>query len=247
MCSGERDLPDWRDAAAYEPLLKADRSLFAWEWLRRDRSYRAAAERALQAPERWGLHAFEPPGLTTPEARPIWRAEIHPYVLGVEACPPVGGDVFDLKRFSTISTLVTAAGDREHLLISDGLRAVRIDVLSGTIAGGPAELRYQLAGLALAERQVLTLRRLLALWRTGRFCRSLFPDEARARRWLLMLRAHDALAAGANQRAIAAELLGSGAAQQRWRVKAPSLRSQVQRLVKSAQQMAHAGFWELLG
>jgi hypothetical protein len=27
---------DWRDAAAYAPLLEADRSLFAWEWLRRD-------------------------------------------------------------------------------------------------------------------------------------------------------------------------------------------------------------------
>ena len=36
-------MPDWRDAAAYEPLLEADRSLIAWEWLRRDRGYREAA------------------------------------------------------------------------------------------------------------------------------------------------------------------------------------------------------------
>lgn len=258
MAAGDEYVPDWRDAAAYEPLLAADRSLFAWEWLRRSPGYRAAAERALQegggaspaesgeAPEQWGLHAFVPPSASALEARPIWSAEVHPFVLGVQACPSTGEDVFNLERFSAISTLKTDADNREHLLISDGLCAVRIDVLAGTIAGGRAVLRYQLAGLALAERPLLTLRRLLALWRTGRFCRSLHPCEARAKRWLLMLRAHDALAAGANQRAIAAELLASSAARERWRVDAPSLRSQVQRLVRGARRMTGGGFWELL-
>lgn len=250
-------MPDWRDARAYEPLLGADRSLFAWEWLRRDQNYRAAAARALdagsrarsdpaEAPERWGLHAFEPPGRTAPEARPVWSAPVYPYVLGVHASPLAGEDVFDLQRFCSISTLVTAADGHEHLLISDGLRAIRIDILAGTIAKGPAELRYSLAGFASAERPLLTLRRLLAIWRTGRFCRSLHPEDARAGRLLPMLRAHDALAAGANQRAIAAELFGGSAARERWRVEAPSVRSQVQRLVRGARQMAVGGFWELL-
>ena len=92
MAAGDEYVPDWWDAEAYEPLLQADRSLFAWEWLRRDRNYRAAAERALdaasrersdpaEAPERWGLHAFEPPARTAPEARPVWSASVHPYVL----------------------------------------------------------------------------------------------------------------------------------------------------------------------
>lgn len=257
MAAGDEYVPDWRDAEAYEPLLSADRSLFAWEWLRRDRNYRAAAERALYAasrersdpaetPERWGLHAFEPPEVAVPEARPIWCAEVHPFVLEVEAGSPNGEDVFDLARFNTISTPVTTADGREHLLISDGLRTIRIDVLAGTIARGPADLRYRLAGLASAERPLLTLRRLLALWRTGGFCNSLHPHEARAKRWLLMLRAHDALAAGANQRAIAAELLRGAASRERWRVEAPSLRSQVQRLVKGARRMAAGGFWPLL-
>lgn len=251
-------MPDWRDAAAYEPLLEADRSLFAWEWLRRDRNYRAAAQRALEAgssgdrgypaeaPERWGLHAFEPPWLTARDARPVWSAEVHPYVLGVEAGPPTGQDVFDLERFGPISTLVRAGDGREHLLISDGLRAIRMDVLAGTLAGSPAELRYRLSGLAAAEGPVQTLRRLLSLWRTGRFCRSLHPGEARAKRWLLMLRAHDALAAGANQRAIAGELLGGNGVRERWRVEAPSLRSRVQRLVSRTRFMAAGGYTLLL-
>lgn len=248
-------MPDWRDAAAYEPLLHVDRSLLAWEWLRRNRRYRAAAARAVlpadpagegDPPGRWGLHAFEPPGMAAPGARPIWRAEVHPFVLGVEAAPSTGGDAFQLARLGAISTLLASADGREQLLISDGRRAIRIDVLAGSIARGPVEFGYRLAGLSSVERPLLTLRRLLALWKTGRFCRSVHPGEVRAKRWLLMLRAHDAIAAGANQRAIAAELLGSSAAGERWRVESPSVRSRVQRLVHGAERMAEGAFWDLL-
>lgn len=258
MAAGDGHVPDWKDAAAYQPLLHADRSLFAWEWLRRSPGYRAAAERASsggsgrdlmeprEAPERWGLHSFEPPGVSPPEARPVWCAKVHPYVLGVQAGPSEGEDVFDLGRFEAISTLVTNADQREHLLISDGFRAIRIDVLAGTIAGGPAELRYGLTGLTSAERPVLTLRRFIALWRTGRFCRSLHPHEARAKRWLLMLRAHDALAAGADQREIASVLLSAEAGGPRWRSRSPSIRAQVQRLVRGARRMASGGYLDLL-
>lgn len=251
-------MPDWRDAAAYAPLLHADRSLIAWEWLRRDSDYRTAAQRALElgscrgpiesseAPEHWGLHRFEPPDVTVPQARPVWCADVHPYVLGVEALPSNDGDLFVLERIGEISTLVRTADDRENLLISDGLRTIRIDAVAGTIAGGPAQLRYRLAGLLAAERPLLTLRRLLALWRTGRFCLSLHPKEARARRWLLVLRAHDALAAGARQREIAAVLLSGDAGQPRWRSCSPSVRSQVQRLVRRARRMVSGGYLELL-
>lgn len=167
-------------------------------------------------------------------------------MLGVEAGPPEGADVFDQGRFGAISTLVTSAEGREHLLISDGRRAIRIDVLAGTIAGGPVALRYRLAGLAFAERPVLTLRRLLALWRAGRFCRSLHAGEVRAKRWVLMLRAHDALTAGADQRKIASVLLSQDAVEPRWRTQSPSVRAQVQRLVRGARRMASGGYLELL-
>lgn len=256
MAAVDGHVPDWKDAAAYEPLLCADRTLFAWEWLRRNRDYRVAAGRALgsagddarpcEEPARWGLHAFVPPGLAAPEARPMWRAEVHPFVLGVEAGPPGAGDLFEPDRLAASWTLVTDADGREHLLISDGLRAIRIDVLEGSIARGPSELRYRLAGLASAEQPLLTLRRLIALWRTGRFCRSLHRAEPRAGRWLLMLRAHDALGAGAGQREIAATLLGAEAGEPRWRTHSPSVRSRVQRLVRLARAMEAGGFWSLL-
>lgn len=248
-------MPDWRDAAAYEPLLRADRSFHAWEWLRRNSGYRAAAEQAPQQEDadfsageksaRWGLHAFVPPDLTAPEARPVWRSNVYPFVLHAEASPADGEDAFDLERFAELSSLVKAA-DREHLLISDGLRAIRIDVLAGGLANGPSELSYRLAGLSAAEPPLLTLRRLLMLWRTGTFCRSLHPNEPRAKRWLLMLRAGDALREGADQREIATALLSAEAGQPRWRTQSPSIRSRVQRLVRSARAMEAGGFWALL-
>jgi hypothetical protein len=244
---------DWRDRAAYAALLDADRSLLAWEWLRRDPRYRLAAERALSAADgsrasarAHGLVAFEDPLLSVPFARPIWRSEDHPYVLRIEpAAPALAPDRFDLGRLGDMARL-HAGPVAEHLLLSNGLNAVQLDGPPGAFSAGPVRLRYRIAGLDSAERPLLSLRRFLALWRTGDFSRSLHRREPRARRWILMLRAHDALASGADQRTIAEVLLSPSVADAQWRTREPSIRSQVQRLVRSARQMASGGYRILL-
>jgi len=240
---------DWRDAAAYAPLLGADRSLFAWEWLRRDPEYLAAArcaQRQLPAFEnpaaaRFGLVAFEHPGLGVPEARPLWRSGIHPLVLAVEPGAGSPEDSFLLDRLSRYSTLVAGAKS-EHLLLSDGFRAIRIDAPAGTFGTAPVFLRYRLEGFASAKEQLLTLQRFLALFRTGGFARSLHPQERSARRWILILRARDALSAGASQRQIAQGLLSSSVAEPRWRIREPSVRLQAQRLLRSATKLGNGGY-----
>lgn len=245
-------MPDWRDAAAYAPLLEADRSIVAWEWLRREPSYREAAlrsprQRGTPAAAAWGLVAFEDPDLAAPAARPVWTAEADASVLTALACECSSGrDTLDLERFGAMSTIVAISDRREHLLISDGLRLIRLDVLAGTLTQGPAELRYLLSGLGSAEKPLLTLRRFLALARTGRFSRSLHPREPRARRWALILRVHDALRAEADQREIARVLLSRDAGEPRWRSQAPSLRSRAQRLVREARRMAAGAYRRLL-
>lgn len=240
---------DWRNAAAYAPLLRADRSILAWEWLRRDPVYREAADAGAvrNRPADWGLHAFEPPDRAAPNARPLWRAEVHPPVLPAVAGPPVGAaDAFDFARLGPLATIGSDADGREHLLISDGLRAIRVDVEAGTLRRGPVRLLYLIAGIDSAERPLLTLRRFLALCRTGRFSPTLHPAEARAGRFILMLRAADALAEGATQREIAATLLSGDAAADRWRVSAPTVRARAQRLVRSARRLAGGGYRSLL-
>lgn len=246
----------WREAAAYAPLLRADRAAFAWEWLRRDPAYRAAATWAIEAggraatardPATWGLHAFEAPGLAAPFARPVWRRERYPWVLQVFAeAPAAPSDAVDLLATSSMPAMVVGPDGREHLLISDGFRFIRLDVLEGTVRRGAVQLRYLLSGLASAEKPLLSLRRLLTFWRTGRFSSRLHLTDPRARRLVLLLRAHDAVAAGAGQREIAAELISPDAGGPRWRIREPTLRSRAQRLVRSARAMADGGHFTLL-
>ena len=257
MQSESESGPDWRDSAAYVPLLDAERSLFAWEWLRRDPAYRSAAERAVSGESRitratvcaadFGLVAFEPPGAAVPQARPMWTAEVLPGVLRAEAARPAAGpaDTVDLQSLKGFGRLIAGCAV-DHLLLSDGLRTIRIDGPKDTFTGGPASLRYAIEGLAAAEAPLLTLRRFLALCRTGGFARSLHPREARARRWILLLRARDALAAGADQRQIAALLFSRSAGDPCWRTREPSVRSQVQRLVRSARLLAASGGYRTL-
>lgn len=243
---------DWREAANYELLLDADRSMFAWEWLRRDRIYRAAARACAMTPDResanaaqFGLLHFEPAELAVPIARPLWRADAHPYVLGACSDPTrSNSDEIDLRRFRGLVRLTEHAG-AGHLLLSDGLRSIRIDAPAGTFANDRLFLTYMIGGVASAEQPLLTLRRFIALCRTERFSRVLHAREPRARRWILMLRAWDALAAGARQREIAEILLNKSAGEPRWRSQEPSLRSQAQRLVRSARLMA-SGRYRLL-
>jgi hypothetical protein len=254
MPASPASAPDWRSKADYAALLDADRPLFAWEWLRRDPAYveawsRAAAsgpsEGLLEA-QRFGLVALEDPGLAVPTARPLWRRDAHPFVLQTARAP--GGcaeDRFDARRFSALATLVSTPL-ADHLLLSDGLRSIRLDGEAGLFGGGPVTLAYALQGFGRAERPLLTLRRLLALSRSGRFSRSLHAREARSTRWVRLLRTWDALQSGASQREIAQILLSASAAGADWRIREPSLRLQAQRLVRLARAMAAGGYRALL-
>lgn len=245
-------VPDWRDPAVYEDLLAADRVCFAWEWLRRDPDYRTAAIRGaarrtaapdLAAPERWGLHAFENPGLPAMLARPMWIASRYPGVLGADALPaPTAADAFDLRPLSGYLALHRGADGREHLLFGDGRRLIRLDICSGSILRGRKTLRFRIDGLSRAGAPLLTLRRLIALARTGSFSPQLHRREARASYWVLALRAADAIAEGACQREIAGVLLGLDSARLRWRQEEPNVRARAQRLVQQARRFANGGY-----
>jgi hypothetical protein len=253
--------PDWRDERGYTHLLAADRSAFAWEWLRRQHAYREAWARRFSADEAavkaalegalegaaWGLHFLVDPSLPAPVARPVWRREVYPYVLEADALPRgEDPDPFELDRLAPLATLHRSVGGEEHLLLSDGLRGIRIDVRHGTLAGGPVTLRYRLAGLSAVVAPLTVLRRLLTLCRRGGFSTALHPREARAPRWIALLRARDGLERGASQRELAEVLLGREPRLARWRISAPSIRSRVQRLARGARGMEGRAYLSFL-
>ncbi|QCI78805.1 DUF2285 domain-containing protein [Hankyongella ginsenosidimutans] len=131
--------------------------------------------------------------------------------------------------------------------MSDGWHHIRIDLDAGTLAGGaPVVFAYRLHGIASAMSRVLPLRRLLHLCRHRRFAASLFPAERGMDRSVVLLRVHDALAAGASQREIACALFGEERVAREWSSPSDSLRSRTRRLIHDATVMAQGGYRSLL-
>jgi len=235
--------PDWRCPEHYAALAKVGRSGFAWEWLRRKPIYRTAYEigarrgNADHLAQPFGLHRLEPPQQAAPLARPIWRAEADPHVLLATAYPDYSTDhdAFDVCPLKRYATCHHCPKGHERWLFSDGYRAIRLDLVAGSLAFGAVGLDYHINGLTTALPRLVALYRLIALARTGQLPAPLFRPERKAPRWILVLRTADALAAGASQRDIAEHLLGLETGQ-RWRVSNPSYRRRAQRLVEAAKR-----------
>lgn len=193
----------------------------------------------------------EDPARASPDARLIWDARIDPDTLHIAALPvdPGHADRFDPDRFAHWLDIVVDPEGREHVVLSDGYRRIRIDVEEGSLAGGhPVLLRYALEGAVGCgtEARMMPLRRLAGLLRTGRFLPALFPPERRVERMVEVLRVADALSRGASQRDIAAGLFGGERVASDWRGVSESLRSRVRRLVREARRMAAGGYRGLL-
>lgn len=239
-----RPVADWRLADHYAPLAHGGHHAFAWEWLRRSEAYRAeVCKDAGSKAAAFGQHRFEPAKNGFGAAHPIWRSEVDPFVVNARATNTPGGEVgADFTALTGLATMVvTQVG--EHWLWSDGIRQIRLDVLRGTLCDGPVLLEFRVPGvgsdISSAVPRLVTIRRLVALVQNGRLLPQLFPPERRAARWALILRTHDALAAGASQRDIAEHIFGLDSPL-RWRVETPSLRRKVQRLVFAARAAARS-------
>ncbi|MEO7688347.1 MAG: DUF2285 domain-containing protein [Sphingomonas sp.] len=235
---------DWRDVAVYARLLAGDHACFAWEWLRRSPAYVESWETGCGVPSAFGLVRFEDPARDAIIARPFWHAGVDPAVLRGEVVTSGSRDLFDL---ALLPHLVTSIAPRllgevsEHILVSDGLRSVRIDLAAGGPADLPAAVRWHIDGLRDAGPQLLALRQLVALSRSGQFSKSLHRPERRARRWIEMLRVHDAIAAGVTHRDIAGALFDVDVSGTGWRAAAGSWRLRVQRLAAGARECIAMG------
>lgn len=194
----------------------------------------------------WNLHAFEDPDLAAPEARPVWTAVAHHWVLRPTARQTVASaDSLDLAQFASLARLVASAGG-ERLLLSDGCRSIRLDVCGDSLRDSPACLSYELAGIEALDRPLVLLRQLRAFVAAGRFAASLHQPPGHAPRLIQLLRAYDGLRTGARHIDIADVLLRSSFERGRWRVHSPSVRWQAQRLAGAARRMAGSQFWTLL-
>jgi len=231
---------DWRDDAAYAPLRHADRYFFAWEWLRRDPAYGEAAASDAD-PAQFGLAQYVAPATPVPAARPIW---LRPLLPAVFRCRLRAGDASQVFAALPWSRAEVWKPGCVHYLLSDGLGAVRVDVLEGRFPSQGSELVFEVEGPAGLADQLPQLERLRRLLRHETPSRRV---SARSARWIAALRVHDALAAGARYREIAAILFGDQVVGPRWWLDTPSWGLRVQRLAAAANRALKAGPASWLG
>ncbi|CAN5173120.1 hypothetical protein BH10PSE12_BH10PSE12_37760 [soil metagenome] len=232
-----------------------DRAGIMWEWLRRDPAYinwykiASLAPRASASPSIWGLQFAEAPDTFAQQARIIWDAALDPATLAIAVRPAqtAGPDLVDLDDLTPWLTIANGDNGWQHAVLSDGRNRIRLDVIEGSLATrGRALIEYRIAGTISAEARIMPLRRFLYLARHRRFSRSLFPADPKTRRWIVLLRVHDALGAGASQREIANILFGDVRVTRDWHGTSDSLRSRVRRLAYDARALAQGGYRHLM-
>jgi hypothetical protein len=238
--AGEASLPEWRDPYGYEWLLAADRACFAWEWLRRDAGYQDGWTENGSA-VRYGLVRCEDPARDARDALPLWRCDCDPAVLGAwradaGATGGVAVAAFDFRKLGAMLRVVPG-DDVEHVRIGDMRHGVRIDLEGGGISTGAVAIAWRLFGIDGLGPPLRSLSLLRAICGAGSPGWKL-AGETRAPRWILALRVHDALGAGASHQDIAHALFGGLVTRKRWRTEAPSIRLRVQRLARTARTLA---------
>jgi hypothetical protein len=216
----------------------------AWEWLRRTDAYRSAWQgfaRASKAPpaRTFGLERYEDPNLPIPSARPIWSSIVYADVLRAHVSDPFATrrDCVDLRLLSRFVSVAISHDEVEHLLLSDGLHSIRIDVVVGTLIGCPSSLTYLLHGLSGLRGPMRALKRLAYLVHSGQFEPAETASPAKRHRWISELRVADATLSGADQQAIARALFGSSISPRRWRTESAEYRRRTQRLVHQAREL----------
>ncbi len=242
--------PDWRKAHTYLPLLSADPPVWAWEFARRGLARQASGgggpSAAGSAPELCFV-GEGPPGDPLPTALWRWQADGAVPVLSAQPTSADDPAAMDLASFDTPILVARTADGDQHVLISDGLRRLRLAVVEGDVLAGPAVFRFHLPVLGSGQEALDNLRRLMALRDTGRLVGSGSRPLAKAPRWLQILRVHDGRAAGASHRDIALSLFGERRVREDWAAGSEYMRMRVQRLVRAAEQTVAGGYRALFG
>ncbi|WP_448659181.1 DNA -binding domain-containing protein [Sphingomonas sp. CJ99] len=242
--------------AAADPLALADAGPadLAWEWLRRNPAYRAEASRWLglaqpvtdlpTAPlnliEALGCLTLPDPCLGWQDASILWSSELDSTVLPLAALPMSAsiGLGFDLAAWPGRAA-ISRGPDAEHVRLDDDAGTIRMDLVTGTLLGGPVRLVLDPAALRTAAPIAGPLGRLL-----GTNCIPIPSTSVRLtrqqhRRQVQALQVHDARALGASIRDIGILLFGEDRVQADWASEA--LKSNCRRLIALAKAMATGG------
>ena len=238
--------PDWRSPETYRPLLAADPAVWAWEFGRRAACLGGADD---HGPTGAGL-CFAGPGPQgdrVPAVLWSWRTDPSVPVLEVDPVAPGEAGALDLRALDLATLVVRTDDGEQHVMVSDGLRRLRLAIVQGDVLSGPVTCRYRLPQGAVTVASLDGLRLLLALRDTGHLPAAGARPVAKAARWIEILRAHDARRDGASQREIATLLFGPARVEEDWAGRSDYMRMRVQRLLRAAEQLVAGGYRSVCG
>ena len=143
------------------------------------------------------------------------------------------------------ATVLSLADDSEHLLLGEPGRAVRLEIISGTLLNGPVLLSYRLSGVQQVRWRLAALQRFIGC-QSGNVASGTRPRSSSGARRLQVLRTLDALALDPRHRAVSIALFGAPQTQSDWRQGSDYLKSRVRRLVAQARSLADGGYRNLV-
>jgi hypothetical protein len=178
----------------------------------------------------------------------FWEPEALASMLRLDAVPVTSGrGVVDLQSLNVVCDIFDERGDRPLLRLSCEHRAIWLELGDGDPMAGAFLPRFIIEGTHRLSAQLMTLKRITALTRTGGLAPSLFLPPRRAARFVALLRTVDGRAAGASHRDIAAALFGAERTETDWNAASDFLRSRTKRIIASANLMVDRGYLKLLG
>jgi hypothetical protein len=245
---------NWHPAAAYLYVLHLDGPALAWEYLRRNPSYRLdwhsrpldGHRPHVEPARRWCLRLLEDPERDGRDAQPLWMPDPDTLVLvHLDDDPPDRALPFQLWRFPGRKYL-THDGKRLVLTCQWVGRVLRLG-LSTKLRDGVAHAYAVRAGRKLC-RHWRSIEAELSLLDGTRAPRPGIATGRPGRNSLLHMRALQALdgtLAGASQRQVAEVLFGGRTVAERWDEDC-DLRAQVRRLIRRGRIFMAGGYHRLL-
>ena len=189
----------------------------------------------------------EQPDCGTDKALICWNAELDPSIISVSAIPSLSAGAVNFQQYRGRLFGVRDDDGTEHVVLSDGVCRIALDVRKGTLFDGPVSLGIDLINSNQSKRQLTQLHRLLAAVAdpSGKIpaCHTIPAN----RKIVAALRVADGLATGASHRELAIALYGTERVAADWLGISDALRSQVRRLVKSAQYFNGGGWRDICG
>jgi hypothetical protein len=252
--------------SSYQQLRGLCRQSWAWEYLRRNPTFRARLAATLSVCEQileqdclrvFRVYDGNDKALTADcifassadhdaqAATIVWNPASNPSVFRaiaapVEAC--TGAKAFELKETTLPATLLVTADGHQHLVVQDGDRRVQLSVNGVSLLDPVALVVDTAVASGLGEAQSRAFRCFGDFRATGQLLDKHFAPARQAERLCFVLQALDGWLAGASHRDIAVALYGEERVKRDWNDAGENMRDRIRHAIVRGRTLMERGY-----